>query len=112
MSSNPGAVIDIPDELAGPLEESLAHLVEHSDAHAGSQKDELAREPMTGGSRLISQRARRERMQYILMVLRPKAGSPSSGLTRLRSTRWVPAVRGADYSCSTTSIWVRDSVEL
>ena len=43
MSSNPGAKVDVPDELAKPLEDSLTHLVEHSDAHAGSQKDELAR---------------------------------------------------------------------
>ena len=43
MSSNPGAKVDIPDELAKPLEESLTHLVDHSDAHAGSGKDQLAR---------------------------------------------------------------------
>jgi hypothetical protein len=42
MSSNPGAAVDVPDELAKPLEDSLIHLVDHSD-HIGGHKDELAR---------------------------------------------------------------------
>ncbi|KAK1926630.1 phosphatidylserine decarboxylase-domain-containing protein [Papiliotrema laurentii] len=41
MSSNPGAAVDVPDELAKPLEDSLIHLVDHSD-HIGGHKDELA----------------------------------------------------------------------
>jgi hypothetical protein len=44
MSCNPGATGPVPDEMAKPLEDSLTHLVEHSTAHAGAGKDELARE--------------------------------------------------------------------
>ena len=43
MSSNPGATAPLPEELGKPLEDSLTHLVNNSQAHKGAQKDQLAR---------------------------------------------------------------------
>ncbi|KAK4685590.1 phosphatidylserine decarboxylase, partial [Tremellales sp. Uapishka_1] len=63
MSSNPGATSVLPEELGGPLEESLNHLVDHSaspaqaragaDVHAGGGKDVPARRSKRWRRRLV-----------------------------------------------------------
>lgn len=43
-AANESNTATLPEEAGKALEESLTHLVNHSDAHAGARRDELARE--------------------------------------------------------------------